>query len=323
MCEIINEYNIVCITDDLYAQHTGVMIASLLVHSSKPCRIFVLTNSLTEDNKNKLKSVVEQSQYSTIQFIEEYDARWTFKEFSTGENIKKWNSIMYLKLFMPLLLPSTLNRVLFLDGDIIINSDIKDLYGMDLKKCVIAAAEDWKYCYFHKERIGLLSDECYINSGVMVINIEAWRNLEKRYPIMTFMIKYKDIIINDQDVFALYFKNYIQYISQKWNVTTYYFERKPRINDKFLMSLNEIRETPLIIHFCEPIKPWFKECRHPYRKLYKKYLKQTPWNNYKFLSCGSHLGKPAWRYVVKHWLNRMNLRHDDWAMVKINSNYEK
>ncbi len=70
MSTLINAYNIVCITDDLYAQHAGVMMASLFTHTLKPCRIFVLTNSLTLENKNKLRSIVTKSQYSTIQFIE-------------------------------------------------------------------------------------------------------------------------------------------------------------------------------------------------------------------------------------------------------------
>lgn len=315
MSTLINAYNIVCITDDLYAQHAGVMMASLFTHTLKPCRIFVLTNSLTLENKNKLRSIVTKSQYSTIQFIEKNDVEWYFNDFSTGENVKKWSSTMYLKLFMPLLLPVTIDRALFLDVDIVINSNIMNLYEMDLTKCVIAAAEDWKYSIIHKDRLKLPSEAHYINSGVMMVNLNQWRKLNQQFPIRQFMTDNKECIINDQDVFALYFQGNIQYISQKWNVTTYYFERNPRIYDKFLPLINDIRKNPYIIHFCEPIKPWFKECRHPYRRLYKQYLKQTPWKNYKFPSCGLYLGKPAWRYVVKYWLNKLHLRYDEWMMI--------
>ena len=317
-----NKYNVVCIANDDYAQHAGVMLSSLLAHTSCPCQIFLLTDSLTNNNKKRLEDIVKQHSESTISFIENKSTEWNFSEFSIGENIKKWNPIMYMKLFLPSLLPNTIDRVLFLDVDLVINTDIKPLYEMDLSKCIIAAAEDWKYSYFHKERLNLPPEAHYINSGVMLVNLNQWRKLNQQFPIKQFMIDNKESIINDQDAFALYFQDKIQYISQQWNVTTYYFERKPRIYEKYLPLVNNIRKNPYIIHFCEPIKPWFKECRHPYRKLYKKYLKQTPWRNYKFPSCGLHFGKPAWRYVVKHWLNQCNLRHDDWAMISLKKLYK-
>lgn len=316
------KYNIVCIANDDYAQHTGVMLSSLLEHSSCPCQIFLLTNALADCNKRKLEDVVKQYPESTILFIENNNTEWNFPGFSIGGNVKKWNPIMYIKLFLPSLLPSTIDRVLFLDADLIINTDIKDLYEMDLSKCIIAAAEDWKYSYFHKERLKLQPEAYYINSGVMMVNLSQWRKLNQQSPIKQFMINNKDYIINDQDAFALYFQNKIQYISQKWNATTYYFERKPRVYDKYLPIVNDIRKNPYIIHFCEPIKPWYRECRHPYKKLYKKYLKQTPWKNYKFPSCELHFGKPAWRYIVKHWLNLYHLRQDDWAMISLKEQYK-
>ena len=310
-----NKYNVVCIANDDYAQHAGVMLSSLLAHASCPCQIFLLTDSLTDNNKKKMEDILKQHSESTISFVENNSAEENFSEFSTGENIKKWNPIMYMKLFLPSLLSDTIDRVLFLDVDLVINTNIKPLYEIDLSKCIIAAAEDWKYSYFHKERLKLPPEAHYINSGVMMVNLNQWRKLNQQYPIKQFMIDNKEYIINDQDAFALYFQDKIQYISQQWNVTTYYFERKPRIYEKYLPLVNNIRKNPYIIHFCEPIKPWFKECKHPYRKLYKKYLKQTPWKNYKFPSCGLHFGKPAWRYVVKHWLNKLHLRHDEWSMV--------
>lgn len=82
-----------------------------------------------------------------------------------------------------------------------------------------------------------------------------------------------------------------------------------------IKDVDEVRSNPFIVHFCEPIKPWFKECRYPYRYLYKKYLKATPYKSYKFISCDSHFGKPSWRYIVKHWLNVLGLRNDGWSMV--------
>lgn len=72
---------------------------------------------------------------------------------------------MYLKLLIPQRLPNDTARCLFLDVDIIINSDIDPLYTMDLNNAILAAAEDIPDCIMHKNRLGLDSNEKYINSG--------------------------------------------------------------------------------------------------------------------------------------------------------------
>lgn len=310
-------FNIVCITDENYAQHAAVMFESL--HATKSegeCfRIFCITTSLKADIKDILKAVVEKDGKSQIIFVEKTAQKLNFDEYQTGNYGKQWSPVMYMKLFIPQFLPQNIDRFLFLDVDLVVNHDLKTLYNTEFEGNIIAAAEDWKYSVLHKERIGLAQDDCYVNSGVMMIDLDAWRKLELEVPMFDFMQTNKDTITNDQDAFALYFKNRIIFIHQRWNVTTYYFEREPRILDKYMDIVDEVRSNPFIVHFCEPIKPWFKECRHPYSYLYKKYLKATPYKSYKFISCDSHFGKPAWRYVIKHWLNVLGLRNDGWSMV--------
>lgn len=312
MCKM----NIVFITDDSYCQHAAVMLESLFQRNdASQFVLYCLSFSLKQENKDNLTAICNGN--AKIKFIETHGNFGFLKKIESGANIKQWNSIMYLKCFMHLLLPSSVDRLLFLDVDMVINHDLKELYKIDLKEKIVAGAEDWKYSYLHKQRIGLKENYAYINSGVMIIDVTKWRNLEGICKMETFLSSNKTRIINDQDLLALYFKDKIAYIDQKWNVTTYWFEKKPRILNKYLGQLEEIRKNPYIIHFCEPIKPWFKECRHPYAYLYRKYLKLTPWANYQYPTCGTHFGKPAWRYVVKQWLNDIGLRNDDWAMVKV------
>lgn len=308
--------NIAFITDDNYCQHAGVMLASLFKNNNNILfNIYCLTFSLELENKEKLLKMCGSKH--RISFVEVESQFYLLKNLSVGAEIKKWNPIMYLKCFMHLLLPKTIDRVIFLDIDMIIKHNLRPLYEIDLQENIIGAADDWKYCYLHKKRIGIKQEDAYINSGVLVVDLYAWRLMEEKHKILTFIEQNERKIINDQDVLALYFRNKILIIEQNWNVTTYWFERKPRISDKYLSILDEVRMNPYIIHFCEPIKPWFRECRHPYAYLYKEFLKETPWKNYVFPSCQTFLGKSAWRYVIKQWLNDRNLRYDEWAMVKL------
>lgn len=309
-------YNIVCITNETYAQHTAVMLVSLFnTNRGKEFRIFVLTQGLSTETIGQLKSIIPKN--SQLVVIPKSNKELPIVTNNNELGGKSWNPIMYLKLFMPKFIGENVHRLLFLDVDMIINADIDYLYNIELKNNIIAGAEDWKYSIGHKKRLGLDKDAMYINSGVMVVDVDKWRKYEKEKPMSIYLNIHKELIQNDQDAFALYFKDKIKYISQQWNVTTYYFERKPRIFDKYLPLLKELRTNPFIIHYCEPIKPWFKECKHPYAYLYKKYLKNTPYKSYRFISCGKQHGKPAWRYTIKYWLNVLGIRYDEWCMIRL------
>lgn len=309
-------YNIVCIANEAYAQHSAVMLTSLFHQNpQKSFRIFLMTNTMTENTKKRLKHVVES--HGELYFLEDdyYNSGITMLKSETST--KSWNSIMYLKLLIPQKIPVDVERFLFLDVDMIINHDIDELYNTDLDGYILAACDDYKYQQAHRDRLGLKEIDEYINSGVMVIDLKAWREKEKQCPMIEFLEGYKDVLNNDQDGFALYFRGEIKLLPNKWNVTTFYFEQTPRILDKYLLEVNELRSQPYIIHFCEPIKPWFADCKHPYQNLYKKYLKQTPWSNYKFPFFMSPLSVKYWRSELKYWLNRCGIRKDEMNLISL------
>lgn len=311
-------YNIVCIADENYAQHTAVMLCSLLEsNKGKTFHVFLMTYAMTADTRQKLYQVIE-GYGSLLTIIEDDYEKTSIATLKSETSTKAWNSIMYLKTLIPQYLPEGVNRFLFLDVDMIVRADIAPLYGMDLKGNVIAACEDYLYQQVHKDRLALKADDYYINSGVMVVDLCLWREMEKRYPMADFLRDNAHLLNNDQDVFALYFKNRIMLLpSSQWNATTFFFEQKPRVLDKYLPEVDAVRHNPYIVHFCEPIKPWFKECKHPYRNEYGKYLRMTPWKDYKYPSCKTVYGKPVWKYTLKYWLNRWRVLKTPIALINI------
>lgn len=216
---------------------------------------------------------------------------------------------MYFKLLIPQLLPSSEERCLFLDGDMIVHDDIKPLYFWNLEDKVIAAAEDIPDCIAFKSRLGLKAIDICINSGVMVCDLIKWRKMEHTLPIMAYASKIIGKIVNEQDVLACYFQNKIALLPIRWNMTTFYFFRSPKIFDKYLSELNVSKRNPGIIHFAAPIKPWFKDCQHPYRKLYSKFLKLTPWKG-----CGFSIYEQLtlWGRIKKIIRNYLN----NWGILK-------
>lgn len=309
-------FNILCIADENYAQHAAVMLCSLLeTNRDKTLRVFLMTFKMAEETKRQLHEVVE-SRGSELTIIEDKYEGAGIESLKCDTGVKAWNPIMYLKLLIPQYVPQNVERFLFLDVDIVVNHDISSLYNINLRGNIIAACEDYEFCGVHKSRLGFPDTELYVNSGVMVVDLKAWRNKLIEQPMFKFLKERKDIIHDDQDAFALYCRGQIMLLpTNQWNATTFFFERRPRILPKYLNEVENVRKQPYIIHFCEPIKPWFKECKHPYRKLYRKYLDMTPWRTKSLPSCREAYGKPVWQYTVKYWLNALELRKDEMMMI--------
>ena len=260
-------YNIVCVSDESYVQHTAVMLCSLFeTNPGKEFYIYLLTTSISEESNLKLTKLCKH--YGAI-----FTAHNCPTDSISNLPIGQWNAIMYLKLFIPQLLPTNVERCLFLDVDMIINADITALYDTDLTNNVIAAAEDIPDCIKHKQRIGLRQDDLYINSGVMVCDLVSWRQMERLFPIFDFIHSIIKNIQNEQDVIALYFCDKLKILPIQWNMVTFYFNRIPKIFPKYLSELKEAKQNPGIVHFAAPIKPWFRDSQHPYAHLYKKYLR--------------------------------------------------
>lgn len=293
----MKHYNIVIVSNEGYMQHAAVMLTSLFcTNPNKHFVVYLLTDGISKEADKRLTAICRT-----------YGAELEVKvcgianlcEFPVGQ----WQSIMYFKLLIPQLLPATEARCLFLDVDMIINDDIKPLYDFDLSDNVIAAAEDMPDCIAFKSRLGLQTTDVCINSGVMVCDLGRWRSMEEERPIMEYAKTIISKIVNEQDVLACYFRNYIAILPIRWNMTTFYFCRYPKIFSKYLDGLEAAKKCPGIIHFAAPIKPWFKDCQHPYRNLYKMYLKMTPWNDYNF---PVYERLSQWGRIKKMVRNRLN-----------------
>lgn len=306
------KYNIVLVANEGYVQHAAVMLCSLFeTNKNKAFDIYLLTDGISEISKSRLQKLcTKYNSHLTVKLPEQELGN------SLGINLKElpvgqWNTMMYYKLFMPVMLPKECERCLFLDVDMIINDDIQTLYNWDLNGNIIAAAEDIPDCdESHKPRLGMAQSDIYINSGVMVCDLSAWREKEAVTPIFDYVKTIAEIIMNEQDVIALYFMNEITLLPIRWNMTTFYFMRVPKIFEKYLPQLQEAKRNPGVIHFAAPIKPWFKDCTHPYKYMYKRYLYKTLWKDWKFMNCEPLTHKQRIKKIIRNTLNNLGILRD-------------
>ena len=110
-------------------------------------------------------------------------------------------------------------------------------------------------------KLGLQGNK-YFNAGIMLINLKKWRDMNISKTLIDFAEKYNEqLILWDQDVLNLVFNN-------KWGELDFSY-------NAFELTQMSILDYK-IIHYTGSSKPWHFRNKHPYKKLFWKYLYKTP-----------------------------------------------
>ena len=170
------------------------------------------------------------------------------------------------------------DRVLYLDSDTLILGDITPLWQVDLGEYPLAAVSDLIVRDFH--RLDLQESHGYFNSGVMMLNLKIWRESDLGNKVLAYVFSNPEkIIYADQCGLNGFLNGNWLRLDLKWNLQASLFQKE---YEDLISSWNEgfdlkaANQNPLIIHFSGPQKPWQLGSRHPYKKMYWKYLNQTP-----------------------------------------------
>lgn len=231
--------------NDAYADHLGVEIVSILSNNKKSVfSFYVLSNDISRTSKNKLELTVGCFSRSTINFIHMDDS--LFDGFPL--RIKHITKEAYYRYVLPDVLPS-LSRVLYLDADLLVLGDITPLWSIDLEGYFVAGSHKeyiTKQFPGYKESIGLQESDTYVNSGVLLLNLDYIRKRDKVRELFDNTVKLKDIIrIQDQDVINITFRDEIRHLDKIYNYTTSDMAEWTRKPDEVI-----------VVHFNTKNKPW-------------------------------------------------------------------
>ncbi len=188
---------------------------------------------------------------------------------------KRYPQEMYYRLLAPYFLPKELERVLYLDPDILIINSLKPLWEIDLQGNAFAAASHTGITETANfvNRIRLETDHDYFNSGVILIDLVKARELVAADDVFQYVEKNKPILVlPDQDVFnALYGKHTLAIDDVVWNYDARnymsYFLSSAGKHD-----LDWLLQNTAILHFCGKSKPWQPKYEGLFEVLYKHYM---------------------------------------------------
>lgn len=295
-------YHVTCNTDNNYAQHCCAMLCSLF-ENNKECEfhVHVLTHSLSEKNTDEIGKLCNS--YGNKYTI--YDVDETKLEGVKFRKNRPLTKAAYYRILLPEILSNGIDKVLYIDCDMIIVGTVKELYDLEIEKYALAATLDcMPWNSIHRNQLQMEADERSFCSGIMMINLKYWRNTHATERLLDFSQKERSpVYLHDQDAFNYVFVKQWFLLPPKWNKAS--FSYLPAISGLAYFDIYEYVYQPKIIHFSSQAKPWLK-IKTPYSHLYRKYLFDSGFEQPVFhnVSANDRLLFTIWncKYIIRKYI---------------------
>lgn len=280
-------FNVIYITDENYLMPTCVSIISLKATRSKESHyhVYVLTENILVGEKNNLLSIAEDNfKIEILEYrIEEYRelAKICLAKdmYVTSSAIYKFDIAYILK---------KVDKVLYLDSDIIVNKDLAELFATDLSENYVAAVDEMDDRQTENsvsklaERIGLLNQR-YFNSGVMLLNLHQMRQDRIPEQLLTYRREQKNYFM-DQDALNFVLGEKRISLPYCYNFRTALLdimdigEISDRFFDGIYIDVESCLSGQFIIHMSDRLKPW--RYNFPWvTDYFLHYYKQSPYKD--------------------------------------------
>ncbi len=218
----------------------------------------------------------------------------------------------YFRTLLPHLLRPSVSRVIYLDSDIVVRTDVTLLWEEDMQGYLALAAQDPAHPYVdasiaidhydvrgrylglacpipNYRDLGLDPRAPYVNAGVMVIDVDGWRRQDISSQLLTCLKNNHDHLIGrDQYAINVVLSGRCGVIDARWNQGAYIFKYPSWQESPFSReSFEQQRNDPYMIHFTTSKKPWLTKCQHPLRQQYFDVLDRTAWAGWRPAPPGS------------------------------------
>lgn len=248
--------HIACCIDDNFAPCAAALLHSAKTHLSKDT-IVHLVGHLSELNQKKISELASEAfQIRFISEVPDYSTLPISQRFSN-----RLSEAAFWRIALPELLPD-LDKVLYLDSDIIIVNDLAALWQHDVSKVGVGAVNDPLLFIQEPWKVLDMRNNHYFNSGVMLVNLDYWRCNQVTKQLRRVISENPEWEYNDQHGLNKVLDGSVLFLDDKWNVQTQHF-------------LTDSAPDPAIVHFTGFEKPWHLTSAHPYTATYRAHLAQT------------------------------------------------
>ncbi len=246
--------NLLVTLNSKYIYCLCVMLRSL--QSSNPNTVFdiyVAHSSLTDDDFNEINKNINSNMNIHPIIVDEC-------VFDSAPVLSRISKETYYRLLIESFLPEDVDRILYIDPDTVIINPLDELYNIDFKGNVIAAAP---HTYGVVEsvnitRLNLKRRSRYVNAGVIMIDVNAWRKFTSTQKLIKFVAdNIRKLKLSDQDAINMFFQGKILVLDER----RYNLDEKTYSHFKAFrkISMDWVNKNTVIVHFNGRKKPWTEE----------------------------------------------------------------
>jgi lipopolysaccharide biosynthesis glycosyltransferase len=254
--------------DNKYLTPFTVLITSILKNNeSNPIHVHAVATGLSARQKNVLSSLLREHGGEIFYYaVSDERVRNFYLPKTSHMSISA-----YYRLCVAGMVPDHVEKLLYLDTDIIVNNSLAGLFKIPMGEVAVAAVTEISTNTVRPE-LGITSSDMYFNSGVLLINVKEWKKQQISENAINFILNNPEKLVwGDQDALnAVFAGKYIR-LESKYNVI--HADVPARLTRA---GFKKFLEDKAVIHYTlNRNKPWQQNCKSEVRFLYFDYLWQS------------------------------------------------
>lgn len=257
--------------DRWYLPQLKVLLTSISINNpDTKCNVYLLHREIPDREIETLRIGLERIGFTLLPI------RVNSALFEKAPISSRYPQEMYYRLLAAQLLPDSLERVLYLDPDILVINSLYELWTMELGNDLFAAAAHTGKAELASgvNNLRLKTSGNYYNSGVLLINLAQCRKDIVPDEIFLYVFDHaNELFLPDQDVLNALYGNRIRPLNDAvWNYDARnYADYNMRSHGE--MDTEWVIQNTAILHFCGREKPWKSHYRHRFGVLYQHYMR--------------------------------------------------
>lgn len=256
----MNVPNIIFSVNNDFISYLIVAIRTFASNNNYPININLIYTDLSNKNITRIELLCRKNNYKLI--LHKIDKGL----FNNAPEMGHLKIEAYYRLIIPKIIKE--KSALYLDCDIYINSSIKELFELNIDNYAVAAVRDPLYQPIKK--LNMNPSSVYFNSGVLLLNLDFWRENNISERVIEYAINNIEIIsYADQCALNAIIDGNFLSLSKYYNFQSGHINS---INENVFEELSSSK----IIHFTGAYKPTHYLSTHPFKKEYLSEFKKTP-----------------------------------------------
>lgn len=274
--------NIAYSCNDYYIPQTGISIISLCESnkSADEINIYFIAKDCSKENISILKEITESYGRNFIEILFD-DIAFDLNISNIGRHIET----IYAKVYFSRI--EGLDKVIYLDSDIVVVGNLQPLWDMDLTDSYMGVVQTFSKV---KHQLGLPENHKFFNDGMAIVNVDYCRKHNLIEKVNAVVAEYNgNPPTLSEGALNKVCQGYVKYISLRYNLMAgiLYFglinaKRLAKDLDAYTAEdLYDSCKNPVCIHYLTAFynRPWFSPCSHPYKDEYYKYQAMSPWRD--------------------------------------------